>query len=407
MPIAHGDDSPKQALASLVELSSVRIDAVSARDMRAFTAQLEAVASAAKAGDLDSVCESLDDLLRALEAHKTARFEALALALDPCANALDPVARAAGWAWALVGRERYFSAAFSPAISALDRAEELLARFDDSAGRNRYTVALKYHALALAPTEPDSAIERLDKITAIAEQTREPSQRTRAIETCAQLVDHLLDRRPSDVVALCQRARGLDRADATRLMWEVLLECSNGEALALRRLGRDREALDACARTVELSANVRSENAAVSLAWALCEGAFIAAERVADADAGLRFVSALREQVGAIDEQTDHEVIAELAYAVSMEARCFSLKAETDRAIAACDEAVALASRVGDDSGARGAHAAALRVKGEALSLLGREEEARAAWRECVERFVDDESDDVRDEARRARARLG
>jgi tetratricopeptide (TPR) repeat protein len=407
MPIAHGDDSPKQALASLVELSSVRIDAVSARDQRALRAQLEAVESAAKAGDLDSVCDALDDLLRALEAHKTARFEALALALDPCANALDPVARAAGWAWALVGRERYCSAAFSPAIAALERAEELLARFDDSPGRNRYTVALKYHALALAQTDPDSAIERLGKITAIAEQTREPSQRNRAIETCAQLVDHLLERRPSDVVAICQRALGLDRADATRFTWEVLLECSNGEALALRRLGRDGEALDACARTVELAANARSENAAVSLAWALCEGAFIAAERVADADAGLRFVSALRAQVGAVRDDTDKEVIAELAYAVSMEARCFLLKAESARALAACDEAVALAARAREDRGARGAHAAALRVKGEALSLLGREEEARAAWSECVERFIADDSDDVRDEANRARALLG
>ena len=116
-------------------------------------------------------------------------------------------------------------------------------------------------------------------------------------------------------------------------------------------------------------------------------------------------MAALRARSGPVDADTDEAVVAELAYAISMEARCWLSKDQPERALAACDEAITLAKR-SDDDGSRGAYAAALRLRGDALLALRRPTDARAAWTLAVELFIDDTKASVRDEAVRARATL-
>ncbi|MFO0559222.1 MAG: hypothetical protein U0269_14500 [Polyangiales bacterium] len=412
----HDDPSPPSSsplvsspFDALADCEWLAIGPINARDERAVRAALKSLQSAAtaKKRSIDTLVTAIDAAVRAFEAAKTADPSNLAEKLDPLAREDERFVPAAGWAWTIAGRTRYQRDEMEPAVDALVRGEELLARLDDSVGRNRYTVALRYHALALAKTDADTSFDLLRRIVELSISTGDAHIRNRALTTTNDLAQDLHAQRPAETLAICERALSLDRSNAVRLTWHGVLDCNNSRALTLRKLGRLDEAVTACERTVEIADEQRLDDdiTAEIVAWALCEGAFVAAELAAQPDRALRFVGLLRARAGVLDADTDEAVLSELAYAISMEARASLSKEQPEKAVTACDEAIALVSKL-DTASSRGAHAAALRVRGQALSALGRLDEARADWTRAVEAFIDDEASAVRDEAIRARALL-
>lgn len=407
----HDDDqsAARSPLDAFAECASIAIGEVEPKHERAIRAALDRLQREAREEDrsINRALSAVDGVRAAFDQCATSDRTAFAERLDDAASCDERFVSDAGWVWILEGRARLDRSEHARAIQAIVRGTTLLSRRTDSVDRNRYTVGLRYHARAVVDHDVDSALELLGTIVEIAQQTGDKNIRNRALGCTRDLAELIYEERPQDAVAICDRALALDRAQPSQQTWLGVLDCNNARALALRKLGRIEDALVACEQSVQLAdeRDLRGEDVAGSVAWALCEGAFIAAELSAQPDRALRLVAALRARSGPIDADTDEVVVAELAYAISMEARSWLSKDQPERALTACDEAITLAKR-SDDDGSRGAHAAALRLRGEALIALRRPSEAREAWTLAVERFIDDAKTSVRDEAIRARAKL-
>lgn len=410
MPPLHDEPSATRSpLDAFTDCASIAIGEVEPKHQRAIRAALERLQREATREDrsIQRVLAAVDDARAAFDACATSDRTALAERLDDAASCDEQFVSDAGWAWILEGRSRIDrSETTARAVQALVRGTTLLSRSDDSVDRNRYTVGLRYHARAIVESDVDSALDLLTIIVELSQRTGDKNIRNRALGCTSDLADAIQEQRPQDALAICDRALALDRGQPSRQTWLGLIDCTNARAIVLRKLGRTEDALVACEQSVQLAdEHALGDDAAGSVAWALCEGAYIAAELTAQPDRALRLIASLRARSGPVTPDTDDEVVAELAYAISMEARSWLAKDQPVEALTACDEAIALAERV-DDSGARGAHAAALRLRGDALIALRRPQEARDAWTRAVERFIDDAAPAVRDEAIRARAML-
>jgi tetratricopeptide (TPR) repeat protein len=406
-----GDDAREGSpLDPLRALATVEVVGVSTVDARALQQLFERIDVAVDRGDaFAQIAPSIDSALSLLDRYREKpesleTHRAIAERLDLAAREHAPVERFAGWAWMLLGRLLYNAYREPEALAPLERAMALLAGCDGPGDRNRATVAAKYHIVGRAIAgDIDGALDELSRFSDQALRARDPILRDRVLGIVSMLFNVVVKPRPEQALALARMGLAVDRFSPSVQTWRLVLDCNNSVALALRKLGRNEEALEACRASEPFIARADDAEGKISAAWVLCEGAFIASDLLARPADALPFIASLRRVIGA---SRDPGMLAELAYGVAMEANCCYLLARTDDGLRACDEAIALAERAINDATAQGAFIAAHRVKGQLLVTVGRISEAREGWSLAAKRFADSDNTAIRDEVAKVRQLL-
>lgn len=245
----------------------------------------------------------------------------------------------------------------------------------------------------------------LDRLLSATARRFTPYARNRALEAVEAWEYEFGDEKQvwPEVVETIDRALALPRDRPNLYTWCSLVHLLGRRALALRQQALHDEALEACRGVLALLPNATLERAREYAAWALAEGAFIAADLKAAPGEALPFLRELRAFFGKPRNAVE---APELAYGVAMEARCHLLLGHLDEASKALDELGALGKSWPRSDGVLTALVAGEVLRGDLLLAQGKLLEAHEVWRRVIERHADDPEEARRTEAIKARARM-
>ncbi len=258
--------------------------------------------------------------------------------------------------------------------------------------------------------EPDFEASRalLEALMTSAEGRFAAYVRNRALEAAAVWVcnreeSRALRKDNAAILELSERALALPRGQPNGHTWTFVLHLLGRRALAYREEGRLADAQASCAEVLSLLPQATLPRAREHAAWALAEGAFVAADLRERPDEALPFLLALRRLFA---PPRNHVEASELAYGIAMEVRCAILGERPEEAARALDDLERLAAEYPRSAGVRTAVVASRVLRGDLLALRGARAEAIAVWRAVAEEFEDDPDLARQAESRKAVERM-
>jgi hypothetical protein len=288
-------------------------------------------------------------------------------------------------------------------LASYGEAATLLGTLDGDRAFELWSYATQQRVRLLGKAQPDEAGRLLDELTRAVEARFNSYARNRALEASSVWIDQVDHGDALPLAAIRERAGralALSRTAPNAYTWEFVLHLLGRQAMALRFEKQHEEALASCRATLPLVRLGTTTRAREHAAWALAEGAFLAADLLERPSDALPFIEALRALIG---RPRSGPLASELGYGVAMEARCLQLLGRLDEARAAIRGVLDLEAAWPAEKGLRAAVAAVGVIQGDVLRAEGELIGSHAAWRAVIERFASNQDPAVQSEVTRAR----
>jgi len=356
-----------------------------------------------------ALVEAVEALLSGHEGQRAQGVAVIAAALaEDCKGlpAEHPLWPMVGRATLLQGIWEFHARRVEDSLASYGEAASLLGGLASGRAFELWSYAMQQRVRLLGCGEGDEAGRALDELAAAVGARFDAYARNRVLEATSVWVDRV-DRGAAPPLAAIRRRAGqalaLSRAEPNAYTWEFVLHLLGRKAMTLRFEGRHEEALGCCREALPLASRAATPRAREHAAWALAEGAFVAADLLERPSDALPFIAALRSLIG---RPGSGDLASELGYGVAMEARCQLLLGRLGEARAAIGDVLALESAWPAAKGLRAAVAAVGVIEGDVLHREGRLLEAHDAWRAVIARFASDPDDALTSEVARARRRM-
>ncbi|MFO0563617.1 MAG: hypothetical protein U0269_36670 [Polyangiales bacterium] len=403
MPI-HDDDRAAETLLSVLDLATLPLDGLGKVEVERAKRQFAMIEQRYNENNLAALTTALDALGVSFDRASTDAILAMADRYDRAASVDGRIDLQAALALNRAGLRLWNEKRLDEAFSHYDRATQRLAELNGERAVTEWCNATSACAILARERSMDNAVERLQQIMARTFANDDRTIRYWALYTSRRIAAGLVSSGANE------RALSISRA-ALALPFEHMKPASNwyehalfllGYTMnALRNLERYEESLALCEQSMELIYKATTDAALHEASWVLTEAAFVAAEKLSAPERALPYIAAMRAR-------TSHPkasiMFDEFAYAFSMESRALLLLGRSDEALASSEEALSYARKCNPESAGHAAYASTLVVRGEAFEAQGQREKANECWRECITRFADTTSDDVRSSVSAARA---
>lgn len=397
------------ALGSLGEDALEGVGAGARARLKRQLARVKKEAQQAESAQAGVLCQAVDALLSGHEGQRARGVAVVADALAADCQKLPPEHPL----WTLLGRgiilraiAEFHAGEPGNSLASYGEAAAMLRALDGDRAFELWSYAMQQRVRLLGKAEGDEAGRLLDELTGAVEARFNPYARNRVLEASSVWID-LVDR--GDVLPLAAireragRALALPRIEPSVYTWEFVLHLLGRQAMALRFEQRHEEALASCSAVLPLLRRGTTPRAREHAAWALAEGAFIAADLLARPSEALPFIAALRAMIG---RPRSGPLACELGYGVAMEARCLLLLGRLDEARAAIRAVHELEAAWPGEKGLWAAVAAVGVIQGDVLQAEGKLLESHDAWRAVINRFASNRDSALQTEVTKARQRM-